>query len=138
MTTGPTTGPTTTSATTPPPTTTTAPTVTTPTIPETAVVVLNSTDASGLAARVTDYLAELGWQTAEPDNFLTTLDETTIYYPEGEEAVALLLAAAAPGAADTVLPAIADVDADVFTVVLGNDAEAWVAPTTAPPTSATP
>ena len=119
-------------ATTTPPPTTTVPVVTTPTIPDTAVVVLNSTDTSGLAARVTEYLTGLGWQTAEPSNFFPVLAETTVYYPEGEEAVALLLAAVVPGDADTVLPAIPEVAADAFTVVLGNDAATWVAPTTAP------
>jgi hypothetical protein len=133
-TTSTTTGPTTST----PAPTTTVPAVTTPTIPDTTVVVLNSTDTSQLAARVTAYLSDLGWQTADPSNFFPVLDETTVYYPEGGEAVALLLAAAVPGEADAVLPVIPEVGADVFTVVLGNDAVDWVAPTTAPTTSAAP
>jgi hypothetical protein len=104
------------------------------------VVVLNSTEASGLAGRVTDYLAGLGWATGAPDNFAPLLEATTVYYPEGQEAVAQLLAAAAPGAADVVLPAIPEVADNVFTVVLGSDAEDWVAPggTTTPPATTTP
>jgi hypothetical protein len=119
-------------ATTPPPVATTTTTVPPPpppgSIPDTTVVVLNSTDTSGLASRVTEYLDGLGWQVEAPDNFLTTLEETTVYYPEGEEAAARQLAAAAPGDADTVSPAVPEVASDVLTVVLGNDAVDWVAP----------
>lgn len=101
------------------------------------MIVLNSTDTSGLARRVSDYLDGLGWQVEAPDNFLTTLEETTVYYPEGQEAAARQLAAAVPGDADTVSPAIAEVAADVLTVVLGNDAVDWVAPGVEPPPTTT-
>ena len=140
---GPTTSTTTTATTTPPttPPPATPPVetvVTSPTIPDTPVIVLNSTDSSGLAGRVADYLAALGWATGDPDNFAPRLDETTVYYPEGQEAVARLLAAAVPGDADTVLPVIPEVADGVFTVVLGTDAADWVAPgETTPPTSTT-
>ena len=135
---------TTTATTTTPPTTSAVTTpvetvVTSPTIPDTPVIVLNSTETSGLASRVTDYLAGLGWETGDPDNFAPELDETTVYYPEGQEAVARLLAAAAPGDANTVAPVIPEVADDVFTVVLGTDAADWVAPgETTPPASTTP
>lgn len=132
---------------TPPPATTSPPPVATSTttpplptsgsIPDTTVIVLNSTDTSGLASRVSEYLDGLGWQVEAPDNFLTTLDETTVYYPVGEEAAARQLAAAVPGDADTVSPAIAEVAADVLTVVLGNDAVDWVAPGEQPPPTTT-
>lgn len=127
-----------TSATTPPATTpaTTAATTTSPppvTIPPTTVVVLNSTGVAGLAGRVSEHLGGLGWQVGTPDNFAPTLDVTTVYYPEGLEAEARLLAAAAPGDADTVAPVIPEVGADVLTVVVGTDAEAWVAPVTSSP-----
>lgn len=125
--------------TTAPPTTSTSPTEppvpSSDSIPDTTVIVLNSTDTSGLASRVTEYLDGLGWQLAAPDNFLTTLEETTVYYPEGQEAAARQLAAAAPGDADTVSPAIPEVGADVLTLVLGNDAVDWVAPGQPPPTT---
>jgi hypothetical protein len=122
------------------PTTTSAPTTSAaPAIPDITVLVLNSTDTSRLAARVTEYLAGLGWQVTEPDNFYPPLDETTVYYPEGQEAAARQLAATVPGAADLVLPVIPSVAQDGLTVVLGNDANDWVAPgaTSAPPTTTT-
>lgn len=119
-------------------TTTTASSVPAPgAIPDTTVIVLNSTDTSGLASRVSEYLVGLGWQVEAPDNFLTTLEETTVYYPEGQEAAARQLAAAAPGDADTVSPAVPEVASDVLTVVLGNDAVDWVAPGEQPPPTTT-
>lgn len=129
----------TTSATTVPPSTpaTTTPiTPSTPTTPTTPVIVLNSTDTSGLASRVSAYLVELGWQVGEPDNYFPLLEQTTVYYPEGQEAAARLLAAAVPGTADTVSPAIPEVPPDALTVVLGTDAADWVEPGgTTPPTT---
>jgi len=117
-------------------TTPVVPVVTTPVIPDIPVVVLNSTDTSLLAARVTEYLSGLGWAMEPPDNFAPVLEETTVYYPEGEEAAALLLAATVPGDADTVAPAIPEVASDVLTVVLGEDAIDWLAPgETSPPPS---
>ena len=83
---------------------------------------------------MTDYLDGLGWPVTTPDNFVTTLEVTTVYYPEGQEAVAMMLAAVVPGDANTVAPAIPEVDPDIFTVVLGNDAVDWLAPgETSPP-----
>jgi hypothetical protein len=133
-----TTPPTTTSATTPatttPPTTSVTVLPTTPTIPTTTVIVLNSTETSGLASRVSAYLGSLGWHVAGPDNYFPLLDKTTVYYPEGQEAAAELLAAAAPGDANTIAPVIPAVPADALTVVLGADAADWVAPVGTPTT----
>lgn len=111
---------------TPPATTTATPA---PTPPAITVVVLNSIGESGLAGRVTDYLAELGYQTGTADDFATRLDTTTVYYPEGYEADARALAALAPGSGTAVAPVVPEVSADAITVVLGDDAAGWTPPT---------
>jgi hypothetical protein len=116
------------------PPTTSAPSTTPVTIPETTVIVLNSTDTPGLASRVSAYLGGLGWHVTDPDNFFPVLDVTTVYFPEGQEAAARMLAAAVPGDSDTVSPATPQVPSDALTVVLGNDAADWVAPSTTPTT----
>ena len=126
--------PTSTAPTTSPPPTTSAPSTTPATIPETTVIVLNSTDTSGLASRVSAYLGSLGWHVTDPDNFFPVLEVTTVFFPEGQEAAARLLAAAVPGKADAVSPATPQVPSDALTVVLGNDAVDWVAPSATPTT----
>ncbi len=131
----PTTPPTTTPPTTAPTTEASTTLPTTPSIPTTSVLVLNSTDISGLAGRVSEYLGSLGWNVVGPNNYAPPLDVTTVYYPEGQEAAAQQLAAAAPGDADTIALAIPAVPADALTVVLGADAATWVAPAGTPTTT---
>ena len=72
------------------PTTTTTSTTTT-TVPvievrppeEVTVLVLNSVGTAGLAGRVTETLAELGYNTLTPDNFEPRLEQSLIWYKEG-------------------------------------------------------
>ncbi len=78
----------TTTTTAPPTTTTTAPTTTAPVIEvrppeEVTVLVLNSVGTSGLASRVTEKLATLGYDTLEPDNFEPLLEQSLIWYKPG-------------------------------------------------------
>ncbi len=87
------------------PTTTTTSTTTT-TVPviearppeEVTVLVLNSVGTAGLAGRVTERLAELGYDTLEPDNYEPRLDQSLIWYKEGFGPEAQDLAANFPDA----------------------------------------
>jgi hypothetical protein len=47
------------------------------------VLVLNSTERSGLASRLTEKIAALGYQTMEPDNYATPLDDSVLRYADG-------------------------------------------------------
>ncbi len=62
---------------------------------EVSVLVLNSTSRSGLAARLVQSLDALGYQTPEPTNYQTPLDQSRVWYVEGfrleAEAVALVV-----------------------------------------------
>lgn len=76
------------STTVPTTTTTTAPTTTVPVIEvrppeEVTVLVLNSIGTTGLAGRVTEKLAALGYDMLEPDNFEPQLEQSTIWYKPG-------------------------------------------------------
>jgi hypothetical protein len=69
-------------------TTTAAPTTTVPVIEvrppgEVTVLVLNSVGTSGLAGRVTEKLAALGYDMLEPDNFEPLLEQSKIWYKPG-------------------------------------------------------
>lgn len=94
----------TTSATTTSTTTTTSSTstTTTTTLPaelpasEVQVIVLNSTTRSGLAAGVSDNLAEAGYQMLEPDNYRPTLDVSRIWFTPDFEDEAITLAGQIP------------------------------------------
>ena len=84
----PTTLPPSTSTTAPTTTTTTAPTTTVPVIEvrppeEVTVLVLNSVGTQGLAGRVTERLADLGYDMLEPDNFEPLLEQSRIWYKPG-------------------------------------------------------
>ena len=67
-------------------TTTTAPETTTTTLPlprppaEVTVLVLNSTDRSGIAATLSTSLAEAGYQTLQADNYEPTLEQSRVWY----------------------------------------------------------
>lgn len=114
-----TTSPTTTSTTRPPTTTsTTAATVTTiRDNAEVRVLVLNSTGISGLAGRLSEELADLGYDMATPDNYPEALEQSRIWYAEGFGAEALELGAQIPDALTEKLED-AELDADIV-VVLG-------------------
>lgn len=59
---------------------------------ELTVLVLNATQRSGLAAELTARLAELGYQTLEPDNWETPFEVSRVWYVEGFEVEAARLA----------------------------------------------
>ncbi len=122
-----TTAATTTSSTTttlPPTTTTTAPTTTTvaPRAPsEVVVLVLNGTNRPLLAARVTEELAEAGYQTLEPDNAQGDFEVSRVWYAPGFGPEAGVLAARFPNGLVEPSPE-AQPPADIV-VVLGDSYE---------------
>lgn len=67
-------------------TTTTTESTTTTTLPlprppaEVTVLVLNSTDRSGVAGALTTSLGEAGYRTLQPDNYEPTLDQSRVWY----------------------------------------------------------
>ena len=113
--------------------TTTAPTTTTTAVPTTTttevprppvrppsqvgVLVLNATSVAGLAGRVTDELAGLGYRTVPPDNHSENLDSSLIWYVEGYDREAAVLAEQAPDAELVLFPG--DAPRAPITVVLG-------------------
>ena len=115
----------------PPSTTSTAPagtapsTTTTTEIPrppvrepsQIGVLVLNATAVGGLAGRLTDQLAELGYRTAPPDNHSENLDSSVIWYVEGYDREAAALAEYVPDADLALFPG--DAPRAPITVVLG-------------------
>lgn len=64
-------------------TTTTVPVIEVRPPEEVTVLVLNSVGTAGLAGRVTEKLAELGYNTLTPDNFEPRLEQSLIWYKEG-------------------------------------------------------
>lgn len=125
----PTTTPPATTSTTQAPTTTpttTAPTTTTTVVEvrapeEITVLVLNSIGVTGLAGRVTEQLATLGYNTLEPDDYSPRLDQSLIWYKPTFGPEAIDLAANFPDAL-TELNADLDPDADIV-VLLGDSYE---------------
>ena len=110
----------TTPATTSTTTTTTMPTTTLPPVRDpdrVVVVVLNSTRVTGLAGRVTQQLSDLGYQTLDPDNYPTALDTSVIWYVEGFEREAGVLAEEITDANVEMFPG--DNPEAALTVVLG-------------------
>lgn len=61
---------------------------------EVRVVVLNSTQTVGVAGRLSDSLAELGYQMAEPTNYTPELSDSMIFHAEGFSLEAVELAEA--------------------------------------------
>ncbi len=99
----------------PPTTTTTAPAERAPA--DVVVLVLNSTNRSGLAASATARLDELGYQTLEPDNSTPTLSASQVLFAPTFSLEAYTLAAQFPDG--EVLPnPDADPPADIV-VILG-------------------
>lgn len=113
--------------------TTTAPTTTTTAVPtttttepprppvrppsQTGVLVLNATSVAGLAGRLTDRLADMGYQTIPPDDHPENLDSSVIWYVEGYDREAAILSERVPDAELTVFPG--DAPRAPITVVLG-------------------
>lgn len=107
-------------------TTTTAPATTTTTSiggtdvrdpSEVTVLVLNAVGTPGLAGRVTERLAGLGYLTLDADDYDPQLDQSRVWYRTGFGAEALELAAQVPDALIELNPD-ADTEADIV-VVLG-------------------
>lgn len=93
--------PTTTAAPTPSATSTPTPTATAAPAPgqlrgTREVVVLNQTSRAGLAAEVAAALRDRGWTVPAVGNFRGVVPATTVYYPDGAEEVASVLAADLP------------------------------------------
>ena len=107
----------------PPPTTSTLATTTTTTATaerdpaDIRVLVLNSTETSGLAASASSALADLGYQMLEPSNWTPTLPGTQIQFSLGFALEAYTLAAEFPDGEVLQNPA-ADPPADIV-VILG-------------------
>ena len=103
-------------------TTSTAPETTTTVPPErlpadVVVLVLNSTNRSGLAASATAVLADLGYQTLEPGNATPVLSDSEIHYSSGFALEAFTVAAQFPDAVVAPDPET-DLAADIV-VILG-------------------
>ena len=102
-------------ATTVPETTSTLPPVRDP--ERLTVLVLNSTRVAGLAGRVTERLADLGYRTLDPENHPEALATSVIWYVEGFRREAEVLAGAVPDAG--IEPFGGDDPQAPLTVVLG-------------------
>lgn len=59
---------------------------------EVYVEVYNNSGVSGLAGRVADRAADIGWQVVGSDNWYGTIPATTVYYPQRLERAAKTLA----------------------------------------------
>ncbi len=104
------------------PTTTLTATTTTTTSPvrepaQLTVLVLNSTRTGGLAGRVTDRLSGLGYRTVEPGNHPSLLDVSVVWFVDGFEREAEVLAESIPDA--NVEPFSGDNPRAPLTVVVG-------------------
>ncbi len=103
-------------------TTTTLPTTTAPDDvvrppSEITVLVLNAVGIPGVAGRLTERLAEVGYETLEPANYQPRLDQSRVWYQEGFGAEAFEIAAWVPDALVERNEAI-ETEADIV-IVLG-------------------
>ena len=106
-------------------TTTAVPTTTTTEVPrppvrppsQVGVLVLNATSVAGLAGRVTEELAGLGYRTVPPDNHPENLDSSVIWYVEGYDREAAILSEQVPDAELVLFPG--EAPRAPITVVLG-------------------
>jgi hypothetical protein len=109
-------------------TSTTLPTSTTTTVPvrppsEVRVVVLNSIGLAGAAGRMTQQLADAGYQTQEADDYEPEQDPSRIWYREGFAPEANALLELLPGAVVEPLPDAALEEGSDVVVVLGTGYE---------------
>ena len=81
------------------------------------VLVLNSTRIAGLAGRLTNRLSDLGYGTLEPDNHPSQLDISVVWYVEGFDREAEVLAEEIPDA--NIEPFPGEEPLAPLTVVLG-------------------
>lgn len=92
-----------------------APTSAAPT--DLAVVVLNQTSRTGLAAKVADRLRNAGFTVVATGNFRGSVPATTVYFPDGADAVAQQVAEALPTAPRT-KPRFGSLSSSRLTVVV--------------------
>lgn len=92
---------------------------TTPVEREAPVSILNQTTIAGLAARTSEEVTTAGWTVSGTGNWIGTVSESTVFYPEGLHEQAILLAMDLDlEAAEPVLPGMS---AGQLTVVLTAD-----------------
>jgi hypothetical protein len=84
--------------------------------PDIEVVVLNASESPGLAARVADSAEEAGWTVAEIGDWIYPAVINAVYYPEGHQEEAELLAEDVE--IDSVRPARRGMSTDSLTVLL--------------------
>jgi LytR cell envelope-related transcriptional attenuator len=82
-----------------------------------AIVVLNQTARSGLAATVATRLRAKGWTVSGVGNFRGVVPATTVYYPVGKEAAANAAAKSLPTPA-RVLPRFGNLSGNRLTVIV--------------------
>ena len=82
------------------------------------VLVLNSTRIAGLAGRLTERLSEQGYRTIDPDNHPTQLETSVVWYTEGFDREAEVLAEEIPDANIELFPG--EDPRTPLTVVLGS------------------
>jgi cytoskeletal protein RodZ len=85
-----------------------------------ALVVLNETTRSGLAATVATRLRSKGWTVAGVGNFRGEVPATTVYYPQGHEQAALAVAKSLPTPART-RPRFGNLSPTRLTVVVASN-----------------
>lgn len=82
-----------------------------------AIVVLNETSRSGLAATVATRLRAKGWTVTGVGNFRGAVPATTVYYPVGHEAAAQAAAKSLPTPA-RILPRFGNLSTSRLTVIV--------------------
>jgi LytR cell envelope-related transcriptional attenuator len=82
-----------------------------------AIVVLNQTVRSGLAATVATQLRTKGWTVSSVGNFRGVVPATTVYYPVGKEAAATAAAKSLP-TPSRVLPRFGNLSETRLTVIV--------------------
>lgn len=83
---------------------------------EVVVEVYNQSGISGLAGRVADRTADIGWQVVGSDNWVGTIPASTVYFPSRLRAAAAVLARDL--GVDRVVPAVEPMRFDRLTVIL--------------------
>ncbi|NYG54835.1 LytR C-terminal domain-containing protein [Nocardioides perillae] len=83
---------------------------------EVVVEVYNQSGISGLAGRVADRTADIGWQVVGSDNWVGTIPSSTVYFPPRLQKAADVLARDL--GIDRVVPAVEPMRFDRLTVIL--------------------
>ena len=81
------------------------------------MIVLNSTGVKGMAARLSETLADLGYLTLEADNYSPLLETSVVWFTSGFRLEAEILAGQIPDA--TIERFVGDEEPADITVVLG-------------------